>query len=333
MMQMTPRIDLTNKRFGQLTVQEWLPGLRLSRSSLTWLCKCTCGATVPITRDALRGGLARRCPTCQAARNAQATQQKRATMQREPIRKDPPEPTLEQGIAEALWHKRVSSETLSAVFNQAADALLDAEQLVNDTQAKKLDPTVLDDTRSALDEAIWRRDKLQGAVSALRTKHQQILTQERKAQWNVEADAIEARRDELTEVFASTYPEIISQLIELFARVKEMDAEVDQINRQAPDSEERRLLKVGIRGDLSVNTRLVGLSGQPMWPVSAPILPEQVMPILPGPGADWHETLAQRDRERYAESQRVAAYYANQAREQEQREAAAKARRGNGASP
>jgi hypothetical protein len=202
--------------------------------------------------------------------------------------------------------------------------------LVNDTQSQALDPTNPDpDTRSALDEAIWRRDKLQGAVSALRQRHQQILAQEQRAQWNVAADAVEARRDELTEVFASTYPEIISQLIELFARVKEMDAEVDQINGQAPDSEGRRLLKVGIRGDLSVNTRLVGLSGQQVWPPVSPILPEQVMPVIPHPGNHWFESLAQRDRERYAESQRVAAYYQNQ---QEQREKAeAKARNGNGA--
>ena len=253
-------------------------------------------------------------------------------MQRERLNVEPP--SLQQRIAEALRHKRVTSEALSAVFSEVADALVDAEQLVLDTQAKKLDPTVLDDTRSALDAAIWRRDKLQGAVQALRTRHQQVVAQEQRAQWNVAADAVEQKRDALTEEFASTYPELVAQLIELFQRVKAMDAEVDQINGDAPNSEGRRLLPVGIRGDLSVNTRLVGLSGQVVWPVSAPILPEQVMPQLSHPGNRWFESLAQRDRERYAESQRVAQYYAQQTHDREQRDAAeAKARRGNGASP
>ena len=228
----------------------------------------------------------------------------------------------------------MSSETLSAVFNQAADALLDAEQLVNDTRSQALDPTNLDpDTRTALDAAIWRQDKLQGAVSALRQRHQQILAQEQRAQWNVAADAIEARRDELTEEFAERYPDLIASLIELFQRVRAMDAEVDKINGEAPDSEGRRLLKVGIRGDLSVNTRLVGLSGQQVWPpVPAPILPEQVMPIIRGPGPNWFEEIARRDQQRQVDAVRIANYYANQAKAREDREAAeSKARNGNGA--
>ena len=92
---MSPRIDLTHQRFGELTVQQWLPGRYLG-NSMTWLCRCDCGETVPISRDALRGGHARRCPNCQAARNEQASQ-KRATMQRERLNAEPP--SLEQRIA------------------------------------------------------------------------------------------------------------------------------------------------------------------------------------------------------------------------------------------
>ena len=328
---MSPRIDLTHQRFEELTVQEWLPGLRLSRSSLTWLCRCDCGQTVPISRDALRGGHARRCPACQATRNEQASQ-KRATMQRERLNAEPP--SLEQRIAEALRHKRVTSEALSAVFDQAADALVDVEQQVADTQARVLDPTNLDpDTRTALDDAIWRRDKLQAAVQALRTKHQQVMAEERKVAWNHAADAIEARRDDLTEVFASTYPELVAQLIELFQRVKSMDQEVDRINGAAPNSESRRLLPVGVRGEIAAKTSLLGLSGQVVFPPPAPPLALQMaMPVVPHPGSHWFEAIQQRDQERHVEAQRVAAYYQNQ-QEQREKAEAAKARRGNGASP
>ena len=163
-----PPINLTNQRFGELTAEVLLPDRTYNKGAI-WECRCDCGQTVPISRDALRGGYARRCPTCQATRNAQASQQKQiGANQMQRVRLNPPEPGLEQRIAEALRHKRVTSEALNSLFNEVADALLDAEQLVNDTQAKKLDPTVLDDTPTALDQAIWRRDKLQAAVSALR---------------------------------------------------------------------------------------------------------------------------------------------------------------------
>jgi len=57
--------------------------------------------------------------------------------------------------------------------------------------------------------------------------------------------------------------------------------------------------------------------------------------LTPGPGPNWYETLAQRDAERRQENARAAAYYANQAKAGEEREAAeAKtARARNGASP
>jgi hypothetical protein len=59
------------------------------------------------------------------------------------------------------------------------------------------------------------------------------------------------------------------------------------------------------------------------------------VPHLAG-GSDWAAALQERDRERHSESQRVANYYANQARQREAREAeeaaAARAQR-NGGSP
>ena len=197
-----------------------------------------------------------------------------------------------------------------------------------------LDPTNLDaSARTALDAAIYQRDRLAAALPPLRTKHNQTLAQERKAAWNREADAIEARRDDLTEVFASTYPELVAQLIELFQRVKSMDQEVDRINGAAPNSESRRLLPVGVRGEIAAKTSLLGLSGQVVFPPPAPPLALQMaMPVVPHPGSHWFDAIQQRDQERHVEAQRVAAYYQNQ-QEQREKAEAAKARRGNGASP
>ena len=323
--------NLAGQRFGNLMVVKMLPRAS-STSAAYWKCSCSCGGWAVVSAIQLLHGARKSCGCI--TKGAKQMQRVRLHRERLKTRSAPANPTLAERIALALAGNGtpITAEALNSLFSEVADALLDAEQEVTVAQVRVLDPTVLDDrARTVLDAAIWRRDKLQGAVEALRAKHQQVVAREQRAQWHVAADVVSQKRDELTEEFASTYPELVAQLIELFQRVKEMDQEVDRINGAAPNSEGRRLLPVGVRGDIALNTRLVGLSGQQMWPVSAPILPEQVMPQLSHPGNRWFDALAQRDAERHRESQRVAAYYQNQ---QEQREKAeAKARRGNGASP
>ena len=97
-----------------------------------------------------------------------------------------------------------------------------------------------------------------------------------------------------------------------------------------PNSESRRPLD-GAR--LLSKVKLPDLSGQSLWPPPAPpVLPEQVMPILPHPGRNWWQANEQRDRQRHAEAQRVASYYAQQAKEREHRDnAQARAARNGGA--
>ena len=113
-----------------------------------------------------------------------AKQMQRVRLHRERLktRSAPANPTLAERIALALAGNGtpITAEALSSLFSEVADAHLDAEVALAQAQAKALDPTVLDDTRTVLDAAIWRRDKLQGAVQALRAKHQQVVAQERK---------------------------------------------------------------------------------------------------------------------------------------------------------
>ena len=77
-------------------------------------------------------------------------------MQRERIRRERlktripnrhPDPTLAERIALALGGNGspITAEALNSLFSEAADALLDAEQEVNQAEAKALDPTNLDD--------------------------------------------------------------------------------------------------------------------------------------------------------------------------------------------
>ena len=56
---MGKRIDLTGKRFGQLTVIRF-EGLDKHHSA-NWVCKCDCGNTKTIVGGSLRGGLTISC--------------------------------------------------------------------------------------------------------------------------------------------------------------------------------------------------------------------------------------------------------------------------------
>lgn len=56
---MSKRIDLTNKRFGKLTVLS--PSINRIGGELAWLCKCDCGGEKEIRGHSLRSGGSKSC--------------------------------------------------------------------------------------------------------------------------------------------------------------------------------------------------------------------------------------------------------------------------------
>ena len=56
-------IDLTGQRFGRLTViqRTEAPGPYYTYGGAWWLCRCDCGNTSTVTRDALQRGTTASC--------------------------------------------------------------------------------------------------------------------------------------------------------------------------------------------------------------------------------------------------------------------------------
>jgi hypothetical protein len=75
----------------------------------------------------------------------------------------------------------------------------------------------------------------------LEQRHQQVAARQRAAQWNAAADAVEQKRNAVADEFATAYPALFAQLIDLFQLVHAVDAEVDTINAASPNSESRRI--------------------------------------------------------------------------------------------
>ena len=240
---------------------------------------------------------------------------------------------LPERIAHALSSERITSHSLKQMLGELQKAITKANNDAEQAQARALDPTVTDPSaRTACDDALYRRDRLQAALPQLQDRHQLVQQQERRARWIGRADSVSSQRDALACEFAEGYPDLIDKLVDLLQRIQAIDGQINRINGEAPNTERRRLTAIG--HSIPVNLKLFTASGQQVWPRPTPvILPQDIMPVLPGPGPNWWEVQAQRDRQRHAEAQRVANYYAQQEKEREDRDKAEARARRNGGGP
>ena len=232
--------------------------------------------------------------------------------------------TLEQRCVAALSDHTLEARAIADLIVETEKAASDAEVIATRMQEIALDPEQSPDlakSKEAADFATLIVRRLNNILPRLRSAHQRVAATERATRWRRTADKVEERRDVLTEEFAAKYPDLINQIVDLFDKVKFTNAEVDAINSSAPNSESRRIDAVGIRPDIPLNTKLLDLAGKQVWPPPIPaILPEQVMAVPTHPGRDWARANQQRDAERHKESQRVAAFYANQQKAREDKE-------------
>src|SRR6478735_9426204 len=128
--------NLSGRRFGNLMAVAMLPRAA-RRSTAYWKCRCSCGGLAVVSAVQLLHGARKTCGSCR--KSGGANQMKRIRLKNHTA---DPNPTLAERIAQALGGNGspIISEALNVLFSEVADALLDAEQLVNDIQARTLDP-------------------------------------------------------------------------------------------------------------------------------------------------------------------------------------------------
>ena len=94
-----------------------------------------------------------------------------------------------------------------------------------------------------MDDAAFRRDRLQAALGKLRERLAEVKAQEENVRRQVAYDQAEAVRDRLAKELADLYPAFAQKLVELLVRVVVNDREIDYINNQAlPNGAERLLV-------------------------------------------------------------------------------------------
>jgi len=245
---------------------------------------------------------------------------------------------LEQRIAAALSDKStITSAALAALFGEVETAIAEVETDAADAKARALDPTIDDPAaaRQHRDDCRFRLERFKAALPPLQQRYNEVRLAERKAKWRADYADVKAKRDATAENLQAIY-ELTEQLIEVLQEAKQVDQEVERINRTAPNGEHDRLLSVecaargvngvGPNGVLSLLTelRLPKFSAPGLrWPPPAPmILPEQIIPaaMLRHPGDNWAAHQQKAKVQVAAEAKRVADYYRNQQREREERE-------------
>ena len=154
--------------------------------------------------------------------------------------------TLERRIAAALTSD-IPSADIAALVAETEAAISQAEAAAEAEREMALDPLASPDAakaRTAMEDAAFTRDRLRTVLPRLQARLSEVKAAEYAARWESDFRQVEARRDELANEYAATYPRLVAQLVDLFECIEAVDKEVSRINGSAPSGEHRRLRQV-----------------------------------------------------------------------------------------
>ncbi len=226
--------------------------------------------------------------------------------------------TLEQRIATALAADITSGE-LAKLVAETESAIIAADRDAAAARERAHDPALSPDPASAyqaMQTAAFVAERLRTLLPRLRQRLQDVSAAEELAQWQADAEQVQAQV-EAAEKFAAQYPKLAAELLGLFRLAEEVDREVARVNSSAPIGAHGRLRQVELvaRG-LDAYSRSAPSIGRsirlPDWEDSGCLLwppPQRLDPAIFAPvptGVDprlttdrWEEVYAeQRERER-----------------------------------
>jgi hypothetical protein len=146
----------------------------------------------------------------------------------------------------AAFADGAKSNDVASLIKDTENAVATALDMAEQARSHALDPTLsgseVKDARKCMDDAAFRRDRLQTAVEKLRERLAQLKYQEEHARRQLAYDKAKAVRDALANELADLYPAFAQKLVELLARIVINDNEIDYINNHALPKGADRLL-------------------------------------------------------------------------------------------
>ena len=146
----------------------------------------------------------------------------------------------------AAFADGAKSNDVAPLIRDTEHAATSASEQAEQARNHALDPTLssfeLKDARKCMDDAAFKRDRLQAATGKLRERLAELKDQEENARRQVAYDKAKTARDELATELADLYPAFAQKLAELLVRVVINDREIEYINGHALPSGAKRLL-------------------------------------------------------------------------------------------
>jgi hypothetical protein len=153
---------------------------------------------------------------------------------------------LDARIAAAFGEGAKSSE-VTTLIRETEAAALSAGEAAERARKRALDPPLsasdVADARRQMEDAAFRRERLQTAATRLRERLEEVRAQEEDERRWVRYDRVKAERDRLAAELANIYPDIEQKLRELLPRMAANDREIEYINGHGLPSEGERLLE------------------------------------------------------------------------------------------
>ena len=172
----------------------------------------------------------------------------------------------------AAFADGAKSNDVATLIKDTEHAAASASDMAEQARNHALDPTLsgfeLTDARKCMDDAAFKRDRLQAAMEKLRERLAQLKDQEENARRQVAYDKAKAVRDELAKELADLYPAFAQKLAELLPRIAINDAEIEYINNHALPRGADRLLVAELTAR--------GLPGWVMNSVAEPRITDQL---------------------------------------------------------
>jgi hypothetical protein len=235
----------------------------------------------------------------------------------------------------------------AATFEQIADLVVDVEDAVAAAEAtakleneRALDPTMSADpadARAAAEDATIAAGRLRTMLPRLQARLAGVQARERLARWRASYEALRVERDALAAELREVYPAAVARLVDLLGRITINDVAIGKLHLARPSGVSSHLRTAeqaardidGFCASAPSITKLLQLpdfrdSANLAFPPRSSFAGAYAAAArAPAPhgGADWWKDGDARAAEQAAESERVAGYYAEQARSRAEREA------------
>jgi len=140
---------------------------------------------------------------------------------------------LDARIAAAFGDGTKSGD-VAVLIKEAEAASLSAGETAERARKRALDPALsgeaIADAHRQMDDATFRGERLQTAVTRLRERLKEVREDEKDQERRHYYDQVKAERDKLAAELANIYPGIAQKLRELLPRIAANDREIEYIN-------------------------------------------------------------------------------------------------------